>query len=72
MDAPKILVAIRKRPLTRKETRRSEQDIIDCISPSSLVVKEPRVKVDLTKYIECHNFSFDRVYDETLSNEQIY
>jgi kinesin family protein 2/24 len=64
MEGPKIRVAIRKRPLTRKENTHNENDIVDCNTPTSLVVSEPKVKVDLTKFIECHKFSFDAVYGE--------
>ena len=31
-----------------------------------------RVKVDLTKYLEQHNFTFDEVFDETCSNVDVY
>jgi kinesin family protein 2/24 len=31
-----------------------------------------RVKVDLTKYVEEHNFVFDHAYTETTSNQQLY
>ena len=31
-----------------------------------------RTKVDLTKYVEEHNFTFDMAYDDTTTNEQIY
>lgn len=31
-----------------------------------------RMKVDLTKYIEQHNFTFDDVFDSDDTNEKIY
>jgi len=31
-----------------------------------------RMKVDLTKYIEEHLFSFDNAYDSDADNQQIY
>ena len=31
-----------------------------------------RNKVDLTKYIEEHNFNFDNVFDESADNNMIY
>lgn len=40
---PKIVVAIRKRPLTRKETTKDEKDIVDVYEPSELIVKEMRL-----------------------------
>ena len=33
---------------------------------------EPRVKVDLTKYVEHHAFSFDDVLDEEVTNDAVY
>jgi hypothetical protein len=28
--------------------------------------------VDLTKYTEQHDFTFDEVFDETMTNEEVY
>jgi kinesin family protein 2/24 len=72
MENSKIRVTVRKRPLTSKEKKRNDFDTVDCLSPDSLCVKETKVKVDLTKYIEAHSFTFDQVYDENTTNEDIY
>lgn len=69
---PKIRVIVRKRPLNQKELAKNDSDIITISSKSTLAVKELRSKVDLTKYIEEHPFTFDLVYDETSLNETIY
>jgi kinesin family protein 2/24 len=69
---PKIIVAIRKRPLTKKELSRSEQDIVDVVSEDTLAVKELRQKVDLTKFIEEHLFTFDAVFSDKQPNEELY
>ncbi len=37
---PKIRVAVRKRPLNRKEALRNEMDIIDIRNSTTIVVKE--------------------------------
>jgi hypothetical protein len=37
-----------------------------------LVLEEQKVKVDLTRYQEEHNFMFDNAYDENISNQEIY
>jgi len=50
--APKISVVIRKRPLGKKEIAKGDVDIIDVRSSSTLVVKEMKTKVDLTKFVE--------------------
>lgn len=39
-DIPKIRVAVRKRPLSRKELSRNDLDIIEVKNLQSLVVKE--------------------------------
>ena len=69
---PKIRVIVRKRPLSRKELSKNDQDVVDIRNNRQVVVKELKVKVDLTKYIEEHAFNFDLAFDETMTNEQIY
>ena len=70
---PKIRVIVRKRPLNRKESERGDCDVIECDGPgSTLFVNEPKVKVDLTKYVERHTFRFDDVFDEIVDNETLY
>lgn len=71
-EPPKIRVIIRKRPLSKKEIEKGEIDIIELRSKASLVVKEQKTKVDMSKYIEEHNFFFDNVFDEDSSNQDIY
>lgn len=68
----KILVAVRKRPLNKKETDKKETDILETNSPDSLIVKEVRQKLDMTKYLEEHSFYFDAVFSENDSNTYIY
>ena len=69
---PKISVAIRKRPLTRKELNRNESDIVEIVNEKDLVLKELRVKVDMSKYIEEHEFTFDGSFSDNESNEDLY
>jgi len=69
---PKIIVAIRKRPLTKKEIQRKRKDIIKIPSYYDLIVKEQRRKVDLTKYLQNHKFTFDAVFDESHDNNYIW
>lgn len=72
-DPPKIRVIVRKRPLNKKELDRGDYDVLECESRCSTVfVNEPKVKVDLTKFVERHCFSFDDVFDETVDNQQVY
>ena len=69
---PKIRVIVRKRPLGKKELSKNDQDVVDIRNNRQVVVKELKVKVDLTKYIEEHSFNFDLAFDELVTNEQIY
>lgn len=68
----KIQVIIRKRPLNSKEISKGDTDILFKTSSNTLVVREQRLKVDLTKYTEEHNFAFDGVYTEEVSNYELY
>ncbi|CAO3628581.1 unnamed protein product [Mucor hiemalis] len=68
----KIRVCVRKRPLNKKELERAEKDIAPTCGVRSINVNEPKMKVDLTKYIEQHGFTFDDVFDSDETNEKIY
>jgi hypothetical protein len=46
----RIRVCVRKRPLSRREIRASDADIVEATSTSSVLVKEPKVAVDLTAF----------------------
>lgn len=68
----KIKVVVRKRPLNRKEMSRKEDDIVSVHDNSCLSVHEPKLKVDLTAYVEKHEFCFDAVLDQNVSNDEVY
>ncbi|KAJ2731382.1 hypothetical protein IW152_004583 [Coemansia sp. BCRC 34962] len=68
----KIRVCVRKRPLSSKEKERGDKDIVVATGARSLSVMEPKVKVDLTKYIEESRFVFDEVFSENATNTQVY
>lgn len=67
----KIKVVVRKRPLNKKELAKNEEDIIDTHS-NSLTVHETKLKVDLTQYLEKHEFVFDAVLNEEVTNDEVY
>jgi kinesin family protein 2/24 len=69
---PKIRVVVRKRPRSQKEINKNDQDIVDMYEPQTIVVKELKQKVDLTKYIEEHQFIFDQVFEDEISNQDFY
>ena len=68
----KIRVIVRKRPANRRESSQKDIDIITTEGKNTIIVKELKNKVDLTKYIEEHRFTFDRAYADESSNQQIY
>ncbi len=68
----KIKVVVRKRPANEREIIQNDIDIINLSGTDTIIVKELKNKVDLTKYIEEHHFTFDKAYDENSTNHQIY
>ncbi|XP_018784349.1 PREDICTED: kinesin-like protein Klp10A [Bactrocera latifrons] len=67
-----ITVCVRKRPLSRKEITRKEIDVISVPRKDTLIVHEPRNKVDLTKFLENHKFRFDYAFDDRCDNAMVY
>jgi len=57
--------------MNRREQQTGQADVVLCRN-NSIIVREPKLKVDLTRYVEEHNFMFDQAFDETVSNEQLY
>ncbi|CAO2821963.1 unnamed protein product [Amaranthus hypochondriacus] len=70
-NVAKIRVVVRKRPLNKKEIARKEDDIVT-VYDNALTVHEPKLKVDLTAYVEKHEFCFDAVLDEYVTNDEVY
>uniref|UniRef100_A0A2C9JU95 Kinesin motor domain-containing protein n=1 Tax=Biomphalaria glabrata TaxID=6526 RepID=A0A2C9JU95_BIOGL len=68
----KIKVCVRKRPLTKRELKAREEDIVNVESTNTLAVNEPKLAVDLKAYTLQHEFMFDEVFDETCTNEDVY
>ncbi|KAA8541804.1 hypothetical protein F0562_022956 [Nyssa sinensis] len=72
-NVAKIKVVVRKRPLNKKELAKNDEDIITIETHSnSLTVHETKLKVDLTEYVEKHEFFFDAVLNEEVSNDEVY
>ncbi|XP_074338224.1 kinesin-like protein KIN-13B isoform X1 [Apium graveolens] len=72
-NVAKIKVVVRKRPLNKKEVSKTEEDIIAIESnTNSISVHEKKFKVDLTEYVERHEFFYDAVLNENVSNEEVY
>lgn len=71
-NVAKIKVVVRKRPLNKKELSRKEEDIVTVNDNAYLTVHEPKLKVDLTAYVEKHEFCFDAVLNEHVTNDEVY
>ncbi|TYI26836.1 hypothetical protein ES332_A05G138300v1 [Gossypium tomentosum] len=65
-----LLPEVRKRPLNKKVLVRNKEDIMETVS-NSLVVHETKLKVELTEYLEQHEFVFDAVLKEEVSNDEL-
>ncbi|KAB1269377.1 Kinesin-like protein KIF2C [Camelus dromedarius] len=72
IEEHRICVCVRKRPLNKQELAKKEIDVISVPSKCVLLVHEPKLKVDLTKYLENQAFCFDFAFDEMASNEVVY
>lgn len=65
-------MVVRKRPLTRKELKNGDVDMIEVRGEQACVVKENKKSVDLTEYQENHKYFFDNVFDVHDNNLRIY
>ena len=68
----RISVCVRKRPLNSKERNGGESDVVTIPDGEVTYIHEPKTKVDLTKYLENHQFRFDYSFDETVDNALVY
>lgn len=68
----KIRVVVRKRPANAQELSFGHKDILSVDGWNQLSVHEPKVKVDLTKYIEVSTFKYDHVFSEYADNYEVY
>ncbi|CAG8812598.1 28331_t:CDS:2, partial [Gigaspora margarita] len=58
------------RPLSKKELTRNKKDIATISGQRTVLINKPKIKVDLTKYVEQHMFFFDNVFDTKATNEE--
>ena len=71
--SPRIKVVVRKRPLNAAERARGEADVLDALpGDRTVVVAEPRTRVDCSRYVELQTFEFDAVLDEGASGDDVY
>ncbi|XP_067892492.1 kinesin-like protein KIF2C isoform X2 [Heterodontus francisci] len=72
IELHKICVCVRKRPLSKKEKAKREIDVITVSSKNVVLVHEPKMKVDLTKYLDNQPFRFDYALDDFVTNDEVY
>ncbi|XP_029479573.1 kinesin-like protein KIF2C isoform X1 [Oncorhynchus nerka] len=72
VEAHRICVCVRKRPLNNKEVTKKEIDVVTIPGNGTLLVHEPKQKVDLTKYLDNQVFHFDYSFDESSTNDLVY
>ena len=72
VDVHQICVAVRKRPMNKKEMQKKDIDVVTIPRKDLLLVHEPKQKVDLTRYLQNHEFRFDYAFDENSDNEMVY
>lgn len=68
----KICVCVRKRPISKKEMNKRDIDVVTIPSQEMVIVHSPKVKVDLTKYIDNQKFRFDYAFHESCDNQLVY
>jgi hypothetical protein len=67
-----IRVVVRKRPISVRETNNGDRDVMEIYPGGYVQVHEPKVKVDLTQYIDTQEFIFDDSFEADENNEDIY
>uniref|UniRef100_A0A668A9E7 Kinesin-like protein n=1 Tax=Myripristis murdjan TaxID=586833 RepID=A0A668A9E7_9TELE len=72
VEAHRICVCVRKRPLSKQEVKKKEIDVVSVRGKGAVLVHEPKQKVDLTKYLDNQVFQFDYCFDETSTNDLVY
>jgi kinesin family protein 2/24 len=68
----RITVCVRKRPITKKELNKKDIDVLTVPNKDHVAVHLPKVKLDLTKYIDNQTFRFDYAMHESCTNELVY
>ncbi|OAG31775.1 kinesin family member 2/24 [Nematocida displodere] len=67
----RITVVVRKRPLRKARANVTERDAIAANGPL-VVLMEHKQKIDLTPYVENHQFLFDRAFGEHHTTDDLY
>ncbi len=70
--SPNLCVYVRKRPMSAEEYRLRMFDVVTVMDDRTMVVHEPKTKVDMTRVLDNHSFRFDAAFDESATNETVY
>ncbi|CAJ0586546.1 unnamed protein product, partial [Mesorhabditis spiculigera] len=68
----RISVCVRKRPMSTKELTKKDIEVVTIPNQDHVIVHQPQVKVDLTKYLDNQKFRFDYAFDENVDNPVVY
>ena len=56
ISSHQLTVCIRKRPMAAMENKKKEVDVVTMPNRDLVTIHEPKLKVDLTKYLENQHF----------------
>uniref|UniRef100_A0A803J3L8 Kinesin-like protein KIF24 n=1 Tax=Xenopus tropicalis TaxID=8364 RepID=A0A803J3L8_XENTR len=71
-ETDRIRVCVRKRPLSSREERRGEVNVVSAEEKGTITIYERKEAVNLKEYILQHAFYFDEVFSETFTNQDVY
>ncbi|MEE6457765.1 hypothetical protein FKM82_000028 [Ascaphus truei] len=71
-ETDKIRVCVRKRPLSLREERRGEVNVVTVEDKETIFIYEKKEAVNLKQYILQHVFYFDEVFSEAFTNQDVY
>lgn len=72
LDATRLSVCVRKRPLLPGESAEGDLDVVSMLGSRGVVLHETRRRVDLTRTLDNHEFDLDECFCEADSNQTIY
>lgn len=67
-----IITCVRKRPINDNELSNNEFDVIKINNKKTISVFKKKKTVDLSPYIERHDYKFDYIFGQNTTNNQIY
>ena len=57
-----LLSIFRKRPMSQKENKKKEVDVVTCPNKDQVIIHEPKTKVDLTKFLDNQHFRLEKSF----------